>query len=47
MLPDIVRKSISETEGALNILILGSGNLQIENTLKKFKNEFHVILRWI
>ena len=26
MLPDIVRRSISETEGALNILILGSGN---------------------
>lgn len=42
MLPDIVRRSISETEGALNILILGSGNPQIENTLKQLQEEFHV-----
>ena len=48
MLPDIVRRSISETEGTLNILILGSGNPQIENTLKTTsKRNFISILRWI
>ena len=42
MLPDIVRRSITETQGALNILILGSGNPQIENTLKQLREEFYV-----
>ena len=42
MLPDIIKRSISETEGALNILILGSGNLHLEHVLKEIKNEYFV-----
>lgn len=42
MLPDIVKRCIVETDGALNILILGSGNLHLEHTLKELRNEYHV-----
>ena len=42
MLPDIIRRSIQETEGALNIMVLGSGNLELEHTLKELKKEFHI-----
>ena len=42
MLPDIVRRCILETEGALNFVILGSGNLQLEHLLKEIRNEFYI-----
>lgn len=34
LLPGIVEKSIKETEGGINIIVLGSGNIAIENHLK-------------
>ncbi|REC48130.1 MULTISPECIES: glycogen synthase [Chryseobacterium] len=35
-LPDVVWKSIKQSYGALNIMILGSGNAYIENKLKEY-----------
>lgn len=34
LLPGIIEKSIKETEGGINIIVLGSGNVEIENQLK-------------
>lgn len=42
LLPEIVRKSIQETNGSLNIMILGSGNQDIENQLKALQHTFNV-----
>lgn len=42
LLPDIVRKSIRETKGALNLIILGSGNHYLENKLKEMQYTFNV-----
>ncbi len=36
LLPEIVRRSIQETNGTLNIIILGSGNSYIEDKLKEY-----------
>ncbi|WP_295232907.1 glycogen synthase [uncultured Chryseobacterium sp.] len=36
LLPDMVWRSITQTSGALTIMILGSGNAAIENKLKEF-----------
>ncbi|EJL70445.1 glycogen synthase [Chryseobacterium populi] len=36
LLPDVVWKSIKQSYGALNIMILGSGNPYIENKLKEY-----------
>lgn len=40
LLPDIVAKSIQQTYGALNIMILGSGDPYIENRLKELNYTF-------
>lgn len=40
LLPDIVWKSIQQTYGALNIMILGSGEKAIENRLKEMESAF-------
>lgn len=42
MLPDIIRKSIEETEGGVNIIVLGSGNLSIEHQLHELKKTYYV-----
>jgi starch synthase len=42
MLPDIIRRSIQETEGELNFMVLGSGNLHLEYVLKELQKEFNV-----
>lgn len=42
LLPEIVRKSIQETNGSLNFMILGSGNQDIENQLKALQHTFNV-----
>ncbi len=36
LLPDVVWRSIKQSYGALNIMILGSGNTYIENKLKEY-----------
>lgn len=40
LLPEIVRKSIQETNGSLNIIILGSGEKYIENHLAELSSTF-------
>lgn len=40
LLPDIVQKSIQQTQGGLNIIILGSGDIHIENRLKELNQVF-------
>lgn len=40
LLPEIVTKSIRETEGGVNIIVLGSGNTEIENQLKHLDHVF-------
>lgn len=40
LLPEIVRKSIQETNGSLNIIILGSGEKYIENHLAEHSSTF-------
>ena len=40
LLPDIVRKSIQISQGALNVMILGSGETGIENQLKELNQQF-------
>ena len=40
LLPEIVRKSIQETNGSLNVMILGSGDKNIENQLSDLKNTY-------
>ena len=40
LLPEIVWKSIQQTYGALNIMILGSGEKGIENELKELSHSF-------
>ena len=40
LLPEIVKKSIQETQGKLNIIILGSGEKNIENQLKDLSATF-------
>ncbi|MBO6201400.1 MAG: glycogen synthase [Chryseobacterium sp.] len=42
LLPEIVERSIQETNGALNIIVLGSGNQEIENKLKELQYKFNV-----
>jgi starch synthase len=44
MLPDIIRRAIQETEGELNFIVLGSGNLHLEYVLKEMKKNFISIL---
>ncbi len=39
-LPEIVRKSIQQTEGSLNVMILGSGEKNIENELRDLNGTF-------
>lgn len=39
-LPDILADAIQETNGALNIIILGSGDKKIENQLQEMSNTF-------
>ena len=38
-MPEIVEKSIQETNGSLNIIVLGSGNQYIENSLKELQHK--------
>lgn len=40
LLPEIVRRSIQETNGSLNIIILGSGEKYIENHLAELSSTF-------
>lgn len=40
LLPEIVRKSIQDTNGSLNVMILGSGDKNIENQLSDLKNTY-------
>ncbi|MBC7556763.1 MAG: glycogen synthase [Chryseobacterium sp.] len=40
LLPEIVRKSIQQTNGAFNIIILGSGNKQLEEELQNLNRTF-------
>ncbi len=42
LLPEIVEKSIQETNGSLNIIVLGSGNQHIENRMKELQHRFNV-----
>lgn len=39
-LPDIVRKSIQQSQGGLNIMILGSGEKGVENQLKELEYNY-------
>ena len=47
MLPDIVRRAIQETGGELNFIVLGSGNLHLENVLKNEKRISYQFCFWI
>lgn len=40
LIPDIVWRSIQETNGALNIIVLGSGDMNIENRLRGLNHTF-------
>ncbi|KQR94529.1 glycogen synthase [Chryseobacterium sp. Leaf180] len=40
LLPDVVWRSITESSGSLNIIILGSGNPQLENRLRELDNVY-------
>ena len=40
LLPDVVWKSIKQSYGALNIMVLGSGNTYIENKLKEYDHTY-------
>ena len=40
LLPKIVEKSIQQTQGRLNVMILGSGEKQIENELKELNGTY-------
>ncbi|WP_447951003.1 glycogen synthase [Chryseobacterium koreense] len=40
LLPDIVWKSIQQTYGGLNIMVLGSGDKQVEHELKELKYSY-------
>lgn len=42
LLPEIITKIISETFGGVNIIVLGSGNTHLENTLRQLQQVFHV-----
>jgi starch synthase len=42
LLPDIVEKGIQETNGSLNLIVLGSGNQYIENRLKELQYRFNI-----
>ena len=42
LLPGIIEKSIRETNGSLNIMVLGSGNQALENTLKDLQSQFNI-----
>lgn len=42
LLPEIITRSIQETNGALNIIVLGSGNPQIEQQLWELKRTFNI-----
>lgn len=42
LLPEIIEKSIRETTGSINIIILGSGNQNLENRLKEAQHKFNV-----
>lgn len=40
LLPEIIWKSIQQTEGGLNIIVLGSGDVELENRLKDLDYHF-------
>lgn len=40
LLPEIVQKSIQQTYGALNVIVLGSGEKSVENSFKELNHTF-------
>lgn len=42
LLPEIIRRSIQESKGGLNIMVLGSGNQHLESVFRELQEEFHI-----
>lgn len=42
LLPEIISKSIQETSGSINFMVLGSGDIYLEKRLQELSQEFHV-----